>query len=295
MKKVLKALVIILLLAGASCWIFCPSKPVPLPTQLRTVACEGNKECLEIPIVTYGKPGWDGSLDFVGAVHLAEPTYYADLNKRFQTYDAVLFELIADPDRIAQVGSKNNTSILGTVQRKMADMLGMMFQLDGINYQAPNFVHADVTPAEMAKAMAARGESFSQLLWRMVKLSFDPEVQKKMKRTGFEGNELDGINPVALLMRDPTPEEQVKLRKFLAHGLSASDDFFKMLEGDNGSSIISDRNQAALRVLKHEIESGKKHLALFYGVGHLPDMDAHLKQDFGMRIEKVEWIRAWMM
>jgi hypothetical protein len=129
----------------------------------------------------------------------------------------------------------------------------------------------------------------------MLKLSFDPRVQRTLQQQGYDPHELDGINPLLLLLRGPTDDERRKLREFMAHGLSTSDQVLKMLEGENGFSLISDRNAAALEVLKREVEKGRKSLAIFYGVGHLPDMHTRLIRDFGFHISKVEWVRAWTL
>jgi hypothetical protein len=65
------------------------------------------------------------------------------------------------------------------------------------------------------------------------------------------------------------------------------------LGGEEGSVLISDRNEAALKVLRKEIAAGKKRLAIFYGAGHLADMDKHLRQDFGLKPVEITWLTAW--
>jgi len=44
--------------------------------------------------------------------------------------------------------------------------------------------------------------------------------------------------------------------------------------GPGGSTIVSERNKRALAVLKNQIKKGKRHLAIYYGVAHMPDMAA---------------------
>ncbi|MDB4422422.1 hypothetical protein N9294_00490, partial [bacterium] len=50
------------------------------------------KVLLQPALATYEKDGVKVSL--IGAVHIADKTYYTDLNKRFKSYDRVLFEMI---------------------------------------------------------------------------------------------------------------------------------------------------------------------------------------------------------
>ncbi len=44
-------------------------------------------------------------IDLIGAVHVGETAYYADLNDRFREYDVVLYELIAAKETPVQAGN----------------------------------------------------------------------------------------------------------------------------------------------------------------------------------------------
>ena len=59
-----------------------------------------------------------------------------------------------------------------------------------------------------------------------------------------------------------------------------------------GSVILRGRNDKAFQVLSGEIQSGKKRLAVFYGAGHMPDMDRRLNE-MGFRRVREEWLVAW--
>ena len=63
--------------------------------------------------------------------------------------------------------------------------------------------------------------------------------------------------------------------------------------GEEGSTLITDRNARALEVLKKRLKAGDKELAIFYGAGHLAEMDDQLEKDFGMKPVGVEWVEAW--
>ena len=273
-------------------------RDVPLPPPLRITKDPGSKrQHLEVPILRYTKESrFDDSIavDFVGAVHLGERAYYEDLNKRFEKYEAVLFELVSDGQNLPAIGEERGDSILGTLQRSLCGLLGLSFQLDEINYKAKNFVHADLSPQELSDAMTARGESLPQLLMKLIRLSTDPELQKALEEKGYAENSLDGVNPLLILLRGPTTEERMKIRRFMAQGLAGSDVVMKLLEGEKGFSLITDRNIEAMSVLNRETAEGKRKLAIFYGVGHLPDFHKRLV-DQGYRLGSVEWIDAWDM
>jgi hypothetical protein len=43
------------------------------------------------------------------------------------------------------------------------------------------------------------------------------------------------------------------------------------------------------------LASGKKKVALFYGAGHLPDMERRLMSDFQMKRGGQFWMEAWKL
>ena len=69
------------------------------------------------------------------------------------------------------------------------------------------------------------------------------------------------------------------------------------LEGEDGSTIIGQRNRKALDVLRRELAKGKKRIGIFYGAGHLPDMEERLAEGFGLYpdIKSIKWLTAWDM
>ena len=75
--------------------------------------------------------------------------------------------------------------------------------------------------------------------------------------------------------------------------LFRSQDLIVSFGGEDGSTIITDRNKKALGVLKTQLASGKKHVGVFYGAGHLSDMDKHLRSDFHMQPVSITWLTAW--
>ena len=274
------------------------TRAVPMPAVLRITTDPASKsEHLEVPLVRYAKSqgyGESVNVDFVGAVHLGEKSYYEDLNQRFKAYDAVLFELVSNGDQLPSQDGEQVDSILGTVQRAMCNLLGLTFQLDAINYKAKNFVHADLSPQELHDAMQTRGESLPQLLMKLIKLSTDPALKKTLEAKGYSEGSLEGINPLLILLRCPTPTEKLIMRRFMAQGLLGSDEVLKVLEGEKGFSLITDRNAEVMSVLNKEAASGKRSLAIFYGAGHLPDLHERLIKQ-GYRIVDIEWLNAWNM
>ncbi len=94
-------------------------------------------------------------VDLVGAVHIGEQAYYEKLNKRFEGYDAVLYEMVAPEGTRIPKGAKP-TGVLSSLQNGMKDLLGLEHQLQFIDYTKKNMVHADMSPDDFAKSMENR-------------------------------------------------------------------------------------------------------------------------------------------
>ena len=53
--------------------------------------------------------------------------------------------------------------------------------------------------------------------------------------------------------------------------------------GPDGSTLITERNKVALAVLADELKKGRTQIGVFYGAGHLSDMQERLADDFSLR------------
>ncbi len=259
------------------------------PKFMRVVSNEADVfEALETAIATYtikdGKYA-GAQVDLVGAVHVGEKSYYKELNKRFKDYDAVLFELVADPDiRIA--GRKDQEGVINpvsSIQVAMKDTLELDFQLDEIDYEAKNFVHADMTPKEFMEDMQKRKDSFMSMFARVLGSSIAAQ--------GSAGNQ-DAAMLAALMQ----PNRAIALRRVLAQQFESADMQMAGLEDANGlSTLVTERNAKAMSVLQKQLESGKRRLAIFYGAAHLDDMHLKLINDFDAELTKTDWLVAWKL
>jgi hypothetical protein len=93
----------------------------------------------------------------------------------------------------------------------------------------------------------------------------------------------------ALFAKDRPRRRKILLAKQLADMESLMVSF----GGEQGSAIITDRNKMALSVLKDQLAAGKKLVGIFYGAGHLQDMDERLRKDFGLKPVAITWVTAW--
>ena len=236
---------------------------------------------LQTAIVTYqDRRGTEVSL--VSAVHIGDGAYYDTLERYFATRDAVLYELIASPGQVPRAGEKSS-GVLSFFQRALKNFLDLEFQLDAIDYTPENFVHADLSPQEFARRQAERGESLLGLMFKLM-----VEQWKQMQK----GN-ASGVTEFHLLAALLSDDHARTLKFLLAQELEKLEALLAGLgEDGEGSVIVSDRNQKAIEVLRREMKSGKKHLSIFYGAAHMPDLEARLTR-WGFRKKKQEWVTAW--
>jgi hypothetical protein len=252
---------------------------------LRVKRKDKKPQALQTSIVRYTSTKnaeYAATVDLIGAVHVGEREYYAELNKKFKHYDAVLFELVAPEGfQVPDGGKLESGSGVGMLQNMLKDVLGLEFQLDQVNYAAKNFVHADMSPEEFSKSMKDRGESFLKMFLRMMGQSM--AIQSKRSNSSSDIKLM-----FALIRRD-----HVTIKQIFAEQFEDMESTMAALNGEDGSTIITERNKKALATLTKELKGGKKKLAIFYGAAHLPDMEQRLIKEFGLKKQKVDWITAW--
>ena len=47
--------------------------------------------------------------------------------------------------------------------------------------------------------------------------------------------------------------------------------------------------------MKKQLAAGKKKIAIFYGAGHMGDMEKHALADFSLKPQQTQWLQAWDM
>ena len=240
---------------------------------------------METSITSFGPADGSESLtvDLVGAVHIADKAYFDELNKAFTSYDAVLYELVAPHDVTPKPGERSANAV-SFLQTTMKSVLGLQFQLDCIDYKQPNFVHADMTPEEFASTMKERGESFPQMFLRM----FGQSIAMQSRDPGRSSD----AQLLAALFASPE-ERARRLKRIMAEQFQDMEAATSVLDGPEGSTILTERNKAALRVLKSELDKGKKRIAIFYGAAHLADMEERLTTEFKLKRIGSKWMTAW--
>ena len=253
---------------------------------------KGRPVAMETSIVRYQTTNEDGEkviVDLIGAVHVGEKEYYSSLNDQFENYESLLYELVAPEGTVIPKGGRveGDDSIalnpVGGIQKGLTTVLDLEFQLEKIDYTKKNFVHADMTPAEFAESMSQNEESLGGYALKAVGQSM--AMQASGRDSGTAG----------MVMALFSSNKSMRMRRVMAQQMINMDAGLTMFEGKDGSTIIDHRNAKCMEVLKRELASGKKKIAIFYGAGHLADMEKRLISDFQMKVGGQKWIPAWTL
>lgn len=256
----------------------------------------GTPTALQTAVVRFVPASGEGDLvvDLVGAVHYGDRAYYEELNKLFKQYDAVLYELVAPEG--SRVPSREDLGSQGSpiklFQKMSQSALGLDSQLACVDYTPKNFVHADLSPQQMMKAIEKRGENGLTLLLGitadlMRQYNLD---QKQVVTRSRDSRALETVDPFDELFK---PGGANRLKQVLAVQLAQQSTTDGGMGRTIGTILIDDRNRAAMRVFQKQLTKGKKRIAIFYGAAHLADFAKRLRVDFEMKPKRTEWKTAW--
>ncbi|MEM7454194.1 MAG: hypothetical protein AAF456_07540 [Planctomycetota bacterium] len=251
---------------------------------------DGNDVALQTSITRFRPDDGDVIIDLVGAVHIGDGDYYRKLNRQFELYDVVLYELVAQQGtRVPAGGAGPSDNPIGMLQQSAQRMLGLESQLALIDYQAENFVHADLSPAEMQQKMAERGDSMLT-----VGLDAISEMIRNQNRAMQEAqNDSDNVVDDSAggmfdLMGDPQ-----QMKRMMAMQFTEGGGMDLGLGQSLNQILIDDRNEAAMRVLQQQLVNGQKRIAIFYGAAHMADFEQRLVNNFGLQMTEQVWVDAW--
>lgn len=166
------------------------------------------------------------------------------------------------------------------LQAKMADALGLSFQLEAMDSSKPNWRSSDMSVDQMQAAFEAAGIEGNQLF------------------SMLEGSSITGklLNMgLGLVKSIPGLADTLKLSMV---ELLGSPDALSMGPASMKKMmdvILKDRNDVVLKDLRAIIDTeqpARKEVSIFYGAGHLADMEEKLKKDFGYTFAGEQWLPA---
>ena len=272
------------------------------PTKfLRLLSDEfGNPLALQTATTKYALKNDDGEVDFEvyleSVIHIADSSYYRGFQKRFERYDAVLYELVSDQ---AQQRPKDDDlpSGMQLLQQISAGTLGLAYQLEEVDYGAKNMIHADLSQSEMAKRLADRGETGTTLLVdlfaHIVKQVGETQVTEDDDSETENDTEDQPAGKKIDLKLLTDPDGIMKIRRIMASTLVDSQLLDSSFPPSLHRLIIGDRNDRVMSVMNKQKANGKSRVAVFYGAGHMADFEKRLVGEYGMELVDINWRNAW--
>ncbi|KAK2645681.1 hypothetical protein Ddye_020876 [Dipteronia dyeriana] len=268
-------------------------------------------------------------VDLVSTIHIADKEYFATLQKELEHYDCVLYEMVASREILENRRNSADTkklkgsrsrgfNILGCIQRQMARILMLDFQLDCLDYQAENWYHADLDYETFMSLQREKGESFftfaRDMTLRSTKAIVNPSIPEDLGPWRSKLLWASRVLPMPLIglliiggvctdagsQQSEYPELVAlsrldfggAMKVFLAKRLTS--EFTQVTtEVEESSVIIGERNRAAIEALGRAIDEGHNRIAILYGGGHMPDLGRRLREDFDLFPSRVQWVTAW--
>ena len=98
----------------------------------------------------------------------------------------MLYELVAPPGTRIPKGATSSRHPVGALQTALKNVLGLEHQLEYVDYQKENLLHADMSPDQFSKSMQDRGESFWTILFRMMGEGISKQAKYQAQGKSFD-------------------------------------------------------------------------------------------------------------
>lgn len=272
------------------------SEPQPY---MRITRPDSNIVTLEIALRKFTPPRGKGPAVWLSGVsHVGESNYFATLQRHLEGHSLVLFEGVGARDKRMRFDPNEEVSI----QHTMASALGLVFQLAAIDYDRPQFRNSDLTIPQLQRLLAgqAAGEpgsgtgagtgngtggnrEFQELLGVM-------DGSSVLGTLLHAGLKLIGSSPK---LRAVTKIIMIETLGQLTGDMSAirgmPPEIQRLME-----VIIRERNKVVVADLQKALATRPvpSSISVFYGAGHMADLEKRLRNELGYRPSEEKWLRA---
>jgi hypothetical protein len=310
MRKPVLLILGALLLAQADDRNVCRAADGPAPRVYTRVATpDSNTVQLQIALRKF-VPAQNGgpAIWLAGVMHVGDPEYYRALQQFLDAQTVVLYEGINAPahprhvdDAAAAKEAKPTPPPTGTnedysMQSALARSLGLVFQLEAIDYDRTNFLNSDLSISQIQRIMAggtrpaAPGEegpanaSFDVLLKIMDGSSFLGSLFKAGLGVIASSPELRGMARLTMI------EAVGRLKGDLTDIQGLPPDWKHLVQ-----VLIEARNEHLLSDLRTELKKIPPggSVALFYGAGHMDDLEKRVTGELHYRPAEEKWMTAF--
>jgi hypothetical protein len=244
--------------------------------------------------------------------HIGEPEYYHALQRHLDSRTVVLYEGVNADAHARHVPRKGETPAPSqaraarvadakegfSMQSELAKSLGLVFQLEAIDYERTNFLNSDLSVLQIQRLML--GDPDAQPARAGEKGRADPTLQtllQIMDGSSFLGALMKGF--VHLIGSSPQLQAAAKLVLIETLG-RIKGDMAEMRGLPAGlrhlmQVLIEARNQSVIEDLKTEIKAVPRSgsISVFYGSGHMENMEKHITTELHYRPDGEVWLPAF--
>jgi hypothetical protein len=237
-----------------------------------------------------------------GVSHIGDTNYNAAMQRLLGAQTLVLFEGISGPANQgpdapdlpgAAAPTQHSAGGQSSLQSALAAALGLVFQLEAMDYDQPNFRNSDLTIPELRQLLARRSAASGT---SGAEASFEGLLQT------MQGDSLlDALVQMGLRLLGASPKLQ-------AWGRLALIDVLDQIQGDPSrlgrlppdlkqllEVLLLERNRKVLADLRAALRSmGRRDsVAIFFGAGHMPDLEQRLRRDLRYHPAGQLWLTAF--
>jgi hypothetical protein len=228
----------------------------------------------------------------MGVSHLGETNYYAALQQRLNAQSLVLFEGVTDRTMGSAPPAPSARSPRASLQTEMAKSLGLVFQLEALDYDSPKFRNSDLSVQDLRETLAAQTNSpdqagASQGFESLLQMMQGGTFWDSLLRGAFR---FIGSNPRLQAMSKLTLIEMLGQIQGDPSQLGGLPPSLKQLL----DLLIVKRNEKVVADLKQEVRHHRSRdsIAVIYGTGHMPDLEVRLRKELGYRPGEEVWLNA---
>ncbi len=230
----------------------------------------------------------------IGVCHVGEKSYYEKTQRKLDAAELVLFEGIGFDGKVAD--RNKSESKVSSLQTTLAQSLGLVFQLDAIEYDRRHFRNSDLGVAELqAKLIGSANKA------KPGKKENDPQLRAFMKMLEGDSFALTLVQGILKLFQG-NPQFRAMARLVIIETIAASEgDVSKLAASASPAmrrlfkTLIDDRNAVVVRDLRKTMrgKDAPAEVAIFYGAGHMTDLEARLSKKLAYQPAGETWVTVF--
>ncbi len=188
-----------------------------------------------------------------------------------------------------------------SLQSEMATSLGLEFQLHAINYNNQKFVNSDLSSEEMRKVL--KGESLNGMKNTMDKVTREKLAEDMdnlislMKTDSMSGM----IAKLVINFMGYSSKARAMIKLVLIEMMDKTKGDAGLMAGKNKriknmfKLLIHYRNAVVMKDLKKNLEKENppSSISIFYGAGHMAEIEKDLVNNFNYKAVNTEWLRVF--